>query len=164
MKLYNTLSRTEEEFRPSQDNLVRMYACGLTVYSRGHIGNFRTFVAVDVLRRTLKYLEGYTVRQVVNFTDVDDRTIAGSLKADMPLREYTESVDRRVSCRTRVRLDWKMSRSGHARPTRPISMRWRTSFGLFGPMDTPTKATAPSISRSRRFLSTDVSRGWITTV
>jgi cysteinyl-tRNA synthetase len=89
MRLYNTLTRTEEEFRPSQDNLVRMYACGLTVYSRGHIGNFRTFVAVDVLRRTLKYLEGYNIRQVVNFTDVDDRTIAGSLQADMPLREYT---------------------------------------------------------------------------
>ena len=97
MRLYNTLTRTEEEFTPSQDNLVRMYACGLTVYSRGHIGNFRTFVAVDVLRRTLRYLGGYTVRQVMNFTDVDDRTIAGSQKAGMPLREYTEPVDRRVS-------------------------------------------------------------------
>jgi cysteinyl-tRNA synthetase len=89
MRLYNTLTRTEEEFSPSQDNLVRMYACGLTVYSRGHIGNFRTFVAVDVLRRTLRHLEHYDVRQVVNFTDVDDRTIAGSQKAGMPLREYT---------------------------------------------------------------------------
>jgi cysteinyl-tRNA synthetase len=89
MRLYNTLTRTEEEFRPSQDNLVRMYACGLTVYSRGHIGNFRTFVAVDLLRRTLRYLEGYNIRHVVNFTDVDDRTIAGSQKAGMPLREYT---------------------------------------------------------------------------
>jgi cysteinyl-tRNA synthetase len=66
-----------------------MYACGLTVYSRGHIGNFRTFVAVDVLRRTLRYLENYNVRHVVNFTDVDDRTIAGSQKAGTPLREYT---------------------------------------------------------------------------
>src|SRR3954470_4787444 len=89
MLLYNTLTRREEEFAPSQDNLVRMYACGLTVYARGHIGNFRTFVAVDVLRRALKYLEGYDVRHVVNFTDVDDRTIAGALKAGMPLREYT---------------------------------------------------------------------------
>ena len=89
MRLYNTLTRTEEEFAPSQDNLVRMYACGLTVYSRGHIGNFRTFVAVDVLRRTLRHLEHYKVRHVVNFTDVDDRTIAGSQKAGMPLREYT---------------------------------------------------------------------------
>ena len=66
-----------------------MYACGLTVYSRGHIGNFRTFVAVDVLRRTLRYLGRYQVRHVVNFTDVDDRTIAGSQKAGKPLREYT---------------------------------------------------------------------------
>ena len=89
MRLYNTLTRTEEEFAPSQDNLVRMYACGLTVYSRGHIGNFRTFIAVDVLRRTLKYLENYKVRHVVNFTDIDDRTIAGSQKAGKPLREYT---------------------------------------------------------------------------
>jgi cysteinyl-tRNA synthetase len=89
MRLYNTLTRTEETFTPSEQNLVRMYACGLTVYSRGHIGNFRTFVAVDVLRRTLRHLESYTVRQVVNFTDVDDRTIVGSQKAGQPLREYT---------------------------------------------------------------------------
>jgi cysteinyl-tRNA synthetase len=89
MLLYNTLTRKEEAFTPSQDNTVRMYACGLTVYSRGHIGNFRTFVAVDVLRRTLKYLKGYTINHVMNFTDVDDRTIVGSQKAGMPLREYT---------------------------------------------------------------------------
>jgi cysteinyl-tRNA synthetase len=89
MFLYNTLTRREEAFTPSHDNLVRMYACGLTVYSRGHIGNFRMFVAVDLLRRTLKYVKGYQVKHVVNFTDVDDRTIAGSLKAGMPLRDYT---------------------------------------------------------------------------
>ena len=89
MRLYNTLTRTEEDFTPAQDNRVRMYACGLTVYSRGHIGNFRMFVAVDVLRRTLRYLGRYQVRHVVNFTDVDDRTIAGSQKAGKPLREYT---------------------------------------------------------------------------
>ncbi len=89
MRLYNTLTRTEEDFTPTQDNRVRMYACGLTVYSRGHIGNFRMFVAVDVLRRTLRYLGRYQVRHVVNFTDVDDRTIAGSQKAGTPLREYT---------------------------------------------------------------------------
>jgi cysteinyl-tRNA synthetase len=89
MRLYNTLTRREEEFAPSRDNTVRMYTCGLTVYSRGHVGNFRTFVCLDVLRRTLKYQMGYKVRQVMNFTDVDDRTIAGSQKAAMPLREYT---------------------------------------------------------------------------
>jgi cysteinyl-tRNA synthetase len=89
MRLYNTLTRTEEEFAPSRDNTVRMYTCGLTVYSRGHIGNFRTFVCIDVLRRVLKYLDGYQVRQVMNFTDVDDRTIAGAHKAGVPLHEYT---------------------------------------------------------------------------
>ena len=90
LRLYNTLSRQEEAFAPARDNTVRMYACGLTVYARGHIGNFRTFVCVDVLRRTLKYLCGHKVDGVMNYTDVDDKTIAGSVKAGKPLREYTE--------------------------------------------------------------------------
>jgi cysteinyl-tRNA synthetase len=90
LRLYNTLTRREEPFAPSADNTVRMYTCGLTVYNRGHIGNFRTFVCLDVLRRTLKYQCGHQIRQVMNFTDVDDRTIAGSQRAGMPLREYTD--------------------------------------------------------------------------
>jgi cysteinyl-tRNA synthetase len=90
MRLYNTLTRSEETFAPAAGNTVRMYTCGLTVYARGHIGNFRTFICVDVLRRTLKHLFGYQVRQVVNFTDVDDRTIAGAQKAGMDLRSYTD--------------------------------------------------------------------------
>ena len=89
MRLFNTLTRREEDFTPAQDKVVRMYTCGLTVYARGHIGNFRTFVALDVLRRALQF-EGYTVRQVRNYTDVDDRTIAESVKAGRPLREYTQ--------------------------------------------------------------------------
>jgi len=90
MRLYNTLTRSEEDFLPGPGNTVRMYTCGLTVYARGHIGNFRTFICVDVLRRTLKYLLGYDVRQVMNFTDVDDRTIIGAQKAGMELRAYTD--------------------------------------------------------------------------
>ncbi len=90
MRLYNTLTRSDETFAPLVDNTVRMYTCGLTVYARGHIGNFRTFVCIDVLRRTLKYLMGYAMRQVVNFTDVDDRTIVGAQKAGMALRAYTD--------------------------------------------------------------------------
>jgi len=90
MRLYNTLTRSEEAFAPATDNTVRMYTCGLTVYARGHIGNFRTFVCVDVLRRTLKHLLGHKIRQVVNFTDVDDRTILGAQKAGMDLRAYTD--------------------------------------------------------------------------
>jgi len=90
MRLYNTLTRSEEEFVPSDGRTVRMYTCGLTVYARGHIGNFRTFVSQDVLRRALKYEEGYAMRHVMNFTDVDDKTIAASQQAGLSLREYTD--------------------------------------------------------------------------
>ena len=103
-----------------------MYTCGLTVYARGHIGNFRTFVSLDVLRRALKHLEGYDVRQVTNFTDVDDKTIAASDKAGVPLREYTRSLHRRVS-RGRARA-WGSSRPKkiRARPTSRTCARWPT--------------------------------------
>jgi cysteinyl-tRNA synthetase len=90
MRLFNTLTRAEQDFVPADGRTVRMYSCGLTVYARGHIGNFRTFVSLDVLRRALRYLEGYDVRQVRNFTDVDDRTIAASQKAGVELRAYTQ--------------------------------------------------------------------------
>jgi cysteinyl-tRNA synthetase len=90
LKLYNTLTRQEEPFAPSRDGTVRMYACGPTVYARAHIGNFRTYVCVDVLRRTLKHLCGHRVHEAINYTDVDDKTIAGAQKAGMPLREYTD--------------------------------------------------------------------------
>ena len=90
MRLFNTLTRDEQEFVPADGRTVRMYTCGLTVYARGHIGNFRTFVTLDVLRRALRHLEGYDVRQVRNFTDVDDRTIAASQKAGTELRAYTQ--------------------------------------------------------------------------
>ena len=89
MRLYNTLTRTEEEFVPADGRTVRMYTCGLTVYARGHIGNFRSFVCVDVLRRALRHQEGFAMRHVMNFTDVDDKTIAEAEKAGVPLREYT---------------------------------------------------------------------------
>jgi cysteinyl-tRNA synthetase len=89
MRLYNTLTRREEEFAPADGRTVRMYTCGLTVYARGHIGNFRTFVSLDVLRRALRHQEGYLMRHVMNFTDVDDKTIKASEDAGVPLREYT---------------------------------------------------------------------------
>ena len=89
MELYNTLTRRVEPFFPKRSNKVRMYTCGLTVYARGHIGNFRTFVCLDLLRRVMKYQEGFDVQQVMNFTDIDDRTIEGSRQADASLREYT---------------------------------------------------------------------------
>jgi len=90
MRLYNTLTRQEEPFAPSRENTVRMYACGLTVYARGHIGNFRTFVCLDLLRRVIKYVAGFRLHEVVNFTDVDDKTIKASREAGISLREYTD--------------------------------------------------------------------------
>src|SRR5438093_3900470 len=90
LRLYNSLTRQEEPFAPLRANTVRMYGCGLTVYARGHIGNFRYFVCLDVLRRALKYQCGYVLQEVVNYTDVDDKTIAGAHKAQMPLKEFTD--------------------------------------------------------------------------
>ena len=88
LRLRNTLGGRVEPFVPADPAEVRMYTCGLTVYARGHIGNFRTFVAQDLLRRFLKF-KGYRVRQAMNFTDVDDKTIRGANEAGAPLREYT---------------------------------------------------------------------------
>lgn len=88
LRLYNTLTRETEEFRPLGDGRVRMYTCGPTVYDRTHIGNFRTFLVEDVLRRYLRW-KGYQVYQVRNLTDVDDRTIHAAVERGMSLRELT---------------------------------------------------------------------------
>ena len=85
---FNTLSAKIEEFKPLHDNEVRMYACGPTVYDFGHIGNFRTFVFVDLLRRFLK--QHYTLRHVMNITDVDDKIIRNAAKAGVSINEYTK--------------------------------------------------------------------------
>ena len=90
MKIYNTLSRSLEEVVPLEDNHIRLYTCGPTVYNAAHIGNFRTYVFEDLLRRYLKY-SGFKVTQVMNLTDVDDKTIRGSREAGVPLREYTQT-------------------------------------------------------------------------
>jgi cysteinyl-tRNA synthetase len=89
LRFHNTLSGQVEDFAPLEGNKVRMYTCGLTVYDYGHIGNYRTFVFQDLLRRYLKY-RGYEVLQVMNLTDVDDNTIRGAKAAGIPLRDYTD--------------------------------------------------------------------------
>jgi cysteinyl-tRNA synthetase len=93
LRLYNTLSAKVEEFRPIEDNQVRMYACGPTVYDYGHIGNFRTFVAVDVLRRFLRQ-SGYSVRHVMNITDVDDKIIRNSAREGVGVKQYTAKYEK----------------------------------------------------------------------
>jgi cysteinyl-tRNA synthetase len=93
LRLYNTLSRKIEEFHPLDDNRVRMYACGPTVYDYGHIGNFRTFVAVDLLYRFLRQ-NGYKVRYVMNITDVDDKIIRNAARDGIGVREYTGKYEK----------------------------------------------------------------------
>lgn len=92
MKLYNTLSGTIEEFKPITPMHVGMYHCGLTVYDRGHIGNFRTFVFNDILRRVFEY-NGYHVKQVMNVTDVDDKTIRRSQQEKVTLEQLTRKYE-----------------------------------------------------------------------
>src|SRR5579871_367997 len=92
LRLFNTLSGKVEEFTPLDDRHVRMYACGPTVYDYGHIGNFRTFVAVDVLHRFLRQ-DGYQLRHVMNITDVDDKIIRNSAKAGVSVRDYTRKYE-----------------------------------------------------------------------
>ena len=87
LRLYNTLTRVKEEFQPIHPGEVRIYTCGPTVYDYAHIGNFRAFVFEDILRRYLIY-KGYRVMQVMNLTDVDDKTIRGARQAKTSLSEY----------------------------------------------------------------------------
>ncbi len=88
-RLYNSLTRREEEFAPAEGHTVRLYTCGPTVYNVVHIGNLRFFLTVDLLCRYLRY-RGWEVHQVMNLTDVDDKTIAGSQREGLPLAEFTE--------------------------------------------------------------------------
>jgi cysteinyl-tRNA synthetase len=89
LRLYNTLTRVKEEFQPIHPGEVRIYTCGPTVYDYAHIGNFRTFVLCDIMRRYLLY-KGYRVTQVMNLTDVDDRMIHAARQAKLSLSEYSK--------------------------------------------------------------------------
>ncbi len=89
LRFFNTMSRRPEPFSSLEPGHARMYTCGPTIYDFAHIGNLRTFLFEDVLRRTLQ-LFGYRVTQVMNLTDVDDKTIRGALAAGVSLREYTD--------------------------------------------------------------------------
>jgi cysteinyl-tRNA synthetase len=88
LRLFNTLSGQVDPLAPSDGKALRMYACGPTVYDYGHIGNFRTFLQIDVLRRFLR-LTGIEVRHVMNITDVDDKIIRNAAESGEPIAEYT---------------------------------------------------------------------------
>jgi cysteinyl-tRNA synthetase len=93
LRIYNTMSAQIEEFRPLRGKEVRMYACGPTVYDYGHIGNFRSFVAVDMLQRFLRQ-SGYNVRYVMNITDVDDKIIRNAARAGVSVQQYTAKYEK----------------------------------------------------------------------
>lgn len=90
MKVYNSLTRREEDFAPMEGGKVRMYTCGPTVYNFAHIGNFRAYTFEDILRRVIEF-NGWKVRQVMNLTDVDDKTIRGANAAGVKLTDYTKT-------------------------------------------------------------------------
>ena len=89
LRFYNTLARNLEVFEPLEAGRVRLYTCGPTVYSYAHIGNFRAYAFEDILRRYLKF-KGYHVTQVMNLTDVDDKTIKGARERGVSLNEFTQ--------------------------------------------------------------------------
>src|SRR5260221_12458874 len=89
LKLYNTESRQKEEIFPIDGETIRMYTCGPTVYNYAHIGNFRTYVFEDLLRRTLKYF-GMKLIQVMNITDVEDKIIKGTKEKKVSLATFTK--------------------------------------------------------------------------
>ncbi len=93
LRLYNTMSSQVEEFRPLRDNEVRLYACGPTVYDFGHIGNFRTFLAVDLLYRFLRQSR-YKVQYVMNVTDVDDKIIRNAARDGVSVRQFTAKYEK----------------------------------------------------------------------
>lgn len=88
-RIFNTLTRQLEDFRPMEPGKVRVYGCGPTIYDYPHVGNFRTFMVFDLLHRYLEW-SGYEVRFVTNLTDVDDKVIRGAREAGLTIREYTE--------------------------------------------------------------------------
>lgn len=92
LRLHNTLTRSLEELKPLHGNEVRMYHCGPTVYDFAHIGNFRSFIANDILRRTLEYV-GYEVKQVMNITDIDDKIIARAEELGVSSSELTRKYE-----------------------------------------------------------------------
>lgn len=88
MRFYNTLGRNMQDFQPIEEKVAKMYTCGPTVYNYAHIGNFRAYLFEDLLRRSLEY-HGYKVTQVMNLTDVDDKTIRDSRAAGLKLQDFT---------------------------------------------------------------------------
>ena len=95
LRIYNTLTRKKEEFKPIEPGKVGMYVCGVTIYDYCHIGHGRTFVCFDVIVRYLRYL-GYKVTYVRNVTDVDDKIIKRAAENHEPISSLTERMEKEM--------------------------------------------------------------------
>ncbi len=142
IRFYNTLTRRAEVFTPLEAGHARIYTCGPTVYNFVHIGNLRTFLFEDVLRRTLKAF-GYRVTQVMNLTDVDDKTIRGANAEGIAARVH-RPLRRGVLRRHR-------HPAGRARRALPARHRLRAADGRAGPAPRPSAATPTSSTGSMYF-------------
>lgn len=111
LRLYNTLTRRVEPFLPLVPGRVSLYTCGPTIYNYAHIGNFRTFLFEDLLRRWLE-ASGYEVFHIMNLTDVDDRTIAAAVDKGVPLRQHVDPFARAFE----EDRDWLRIRPPHEQP------------------------------------------------
>ena len=139
LRFYNTLTQQVQEFAPARDNTVRMYTCGPTVYDFAHIGNFRTFTFVDILRRTLR-ANGFSPNHVMNITDVDDKIIRNAAAQGKTLEEYTATYTQAFLDDCAGAAPGTAGAAGAPPPdTSPI---WRPPSRGCGKPGTPTRATA----------------------
>ena len=145
IRFHNTLTRQHEPFRTLEPGHARVYTCGPTVYNFVHIGNLRTFLFEDVLRRTLQEL-GYRVTQVMNLTDIDDKTIKGAARRGRVAARVHRPLHRRSSSRTSTPCGCSAPSTTRAPPT--TSRRWSSWSGGSRPTATPTCSRARPTSAS----------------
>ena len=93
LKIFNSLTKMKEEIHPHHGDTILMYTCGPTIYNFAHIGNFRTYVMQDLLRRSILYF-GMNIKQAMNLTDVDDKTIKGAIENGVSLKEFTKAFEK----------------------------------------------------------------------
>ena len=150
LRLYNTLTQQTAEFAPQRDNTVRMYTCGPTVYDYAHIGNFRTFTFVDILRRWLR-ASGFRLDHVMNITDVDDKIIRNAVASNQSLEDYTAHYKQafRDDCAL-LRLETPE----HVTPATEHIHEMAEAIARLAEGGHTSQATAPSTSALRLFRNT----------
>jgi cysteinyl-tRNA synthetase len=118
LKLYNSMSRSKDSFRPREDRRVKIFTCGPSTYRRPHLGNYRTFLYEDMLVRYLEYL-GFTVQRVINFTDVEDKMLEEAVQEGRRPQVIAEEVGRqflRETAELRIKLPAKIARASESVP------------------------------------------------